>query len=571
MKETILSILRKSMSASFAKTDSRENDSLYFATLEALCFALDAADPYGGGHLEMVLLLSLALGRESGLDNMSMNALRAAALLHNIGRLGVPEHLYTRSDTLSTDEYDKLRSHPELGARILESIPFPWPVTEIVKHHSENWNGSGYPDGLRGEAIPIGARILNIAITYSALRRKRPYRDAYSLEEAVHTIEAGKGVQFDPVLVEKFAEALCKSGGSAHEADNDTPLAEGHENSVLHAISVARRESQILYEFTRALSGSLHLEKVVENILHYTQLLSSCDTCVLYLPEGSSEYLCAHGALGLNERFFYGSLARIGCYITGRVYERGEAAHASFLPADIQLWTVSDEWTPLRSTLSVPLPGGAGTCGVLNIYSSQPDAFSGETCRMLRSIASHAGKALEMANCFREYEQSAYTDALTELKNGRYLREFLEKEISRAVRDSQSFVLMNLDVDCFKQVNDTYGHSKGDELLRDIADVLRTHVRNYDLVARHGGDEFVIVLCHSSRSAAEGAAEKIKLGIDSLVARHRQQYEDFPKVGLSVGIAVYPENGTDLNLLLRYSDAAMYHDKRSRKNHRRAA
>src|SRR5204862_1042099 len=136
-------------------------------------------------------------------------ALRSAAMLHNIGRLGVPDHLLHKTDVLTAEEQEKLRSHPVLGARILASIPFPWPVVPIVRHQAEHWDGNGYPDGLRGEAIPVGARVLAVAAAYSALLRSRPFRGPLTPSRAIAEIESRPGSQFDPQVVAAFASVAA--------------------------------------------------------------------------------------------------------------------------------------------------------------------------------------------------------------------------------------------------------------------------------------------------------------------------------------------------------------------------
>ncbi len=544
---------------------------LCISVIEALGFALDAADPYGSGHLECVQNCALSTGRAMGLNEQDMTALRVAALLHNIGRLGVPEHIFRKASSLTADEMEKLRTHPVLGARILASVPFPWQVVDLVRHHAEHWDGSGYPDGLKGSHIPVGARVLAVANAYSALQHERPYRPALSPLEAIAQIEARSGTQFDPGVVAAFRSAVSQmhlEDSSGVHPSLAMTVEDGR--AALQDIALAQKESLVLQELTRALSGSLHLEAAADTLMKSVSVLTGCDGCVLFLPEPAGEYLRAVAAFGSNRRHLLGSSARVGAYLTGRAYYRNEVVHASFLADDIMLRNVSETWEAFRSTLIVPLNAGEHCVGVINLYSITPEAFDHETERVMRLVAGQAGHALESARRFKEAQESAYTDSLTGLRNNRYLREYLEKETNRTSRDGSTLAVLNIDLDQFKPINDQYGHAMGDQILKDIGDILQSHVRNYDLAARYAGDEFVVVLSRADRPGAEIAAGKLRKAVEKYAQRVALRDPQFPMLGLSIGIAICPEDGTDLQELLRKSDGAMYADKRSRRSGRAA-
>jgi diguanylate cyclase (GGDEF)-like protein len=549
---------------------------LCFSTLEALAYAIEASDPYNYGHLDCVQRCTMAMARTLNLTQEETTGLRAASLLHNIGRLGVPEHILHKVGTLTAEEQEKLRAHPVLGARILASIPFPFPVVPLVRHHAEHWDGNGYPGGLKGTEIPLGARILAVANAYSALLHPRPFRNAYTPEDALAEIESRSGTQFDPAVVAAFrsvAAQLRLESGEAMPAPSmpSEATVKDEARAALDDIAAAQRETLGLYTLAQSLAGSLHLEAVAYTLLSCTQQIVPCAASVLFLPEDDGEYLRAHAAFGANERHLLGSLARIGSYLTGRAYFRGEIMRASFLADDLMLRDVSDPWTTFRSTLIVPLMNGGKCIGTINLYAEAPNAFGLEEQRVLRLVATQAAHAIDNARRFTEVQESAYTDPLTGLRNGRYLREYLEREINRAGRDHTTIAILNLDLDKFKQVNDRYGHSMGDQALRDVAEILSTHVRNYDLAARYAGDEFVVVLSHTDRLAAEVVAAKLKRAVERHVQKLTARDPEFPAVALSIGIAIYPEEAQDMQALLCRSDAAMYEDKQARRAGREAA
>lgn len=548
---------------------------LCLSTLESLCHAIEASDPYNAGHIDCVQRCALHMAQALGLPESETEALRAAALLHNIGRLGVPDYILHKPGSLTPEEQEKLRTHPVLGARILAPIPFPWPVVEIVRHHAEHWDGQGYPDGLKGEAIPLGARILAVANAYSAWIHARPYRDAQAPETALAEIELRAGAQFDPAVVAAFRPIADQVREELGQSNSETlamhPLAPLPDTAVvearaaLHDIADAQRQTRGLAALTEALSGTLHLEAVIETVLTSVRELVPLSACALFLPEEDGEYLRAHGAVGINSRHLFGSSARIGSYLTGRAYYRGDMIRASYLAEDLVLRTVSDTWTPLRSTLIVPLTHGSTCVGTLNLYAEEPDAFGPDAQRILRLIALQAARAVDNACRFADIQKTANTDALTGLKNGRFLRVFLERELNRAHRDNSTLAVLNIDVDHFKTINDTYGHAAGDQTLRDIAGLLNAPIRSYDLAARYAGDEFVVVLPHADREQAEIVAAKLQGGVERYAQKMRAQDPSFPHVGISIGIAVAPTDGEDLQDLLRCSDAAMYQDKQRRR------
>jgi diguanylate cyclase (GGDEF)-like protein len=533
-----------------------------------------------------VLRTVCAIARGLRLSGDDMAALRAAALLHNIGRLGVPDHLLHRSGALTRDEQEKLRSHPVLGARILASIPFPWPVLPIVRHQAEHWDGTGYPDRLEGESIPQGARILAVATTYSALVRNRPFRPPFSHADALAEIESRAGSQFDAHVVKVFLDLAGaipiddETRGANRVSRNPAVTEDGrltydpgaHEaRSALEYIAAAQRETIALYTLSQAVTGSLRLDEVCETVINCAMNLVPCSACVVFLPDGDNEYLRARAASGVNARHLLGSLARVGTYLTGRAYFRGEMARVSFLADDLILRDVSDKWQPFRSTLIVPLIANGEVAGTLNLYAQDPDAFDADAQRVMRLLASQAGRAIDGALRYDTVRETAYTDALTGLRNARFLREYLERELNRASRDGSSLAVLNMDLDNFKPINDQFGHARGDQTLQEVADIFRAHVRNYDLAARHAGDEFVLVLVRTNRQEAETIAAKIKAAVERHGYRLSAREPGFPQIGVSVGIAVYPDSGRDLQSLLCSSDAAMYSDKTTRKADRPAA
>src|ERR1700758_4621120 len=183
------------------KRHAEQVSSLHLRTIEALALAIEAKDETTGEHLQRVRVYAMELAKELGLNEDETEALRAASVLHDIGKLAVPEHIISKPGKLTPEEFDKMKIHPTVGAEILEQVDFPYPVAPIVRAHHEKWDGSGYPNGLAGEDIPIGARILAAVDCLDALASDRQYRKALPLHEAMEKVVSESGKSFDPRVV----------------------------------------------------------------------------------------------------------------------------------------------------------------------------------------------------------------------------------------------------------------------------------------------------------------------------------------------------------------------------------
>ena len=196
--------------SSFGRLEDTEHhvaelNALYMSTIETLATAIDAKDDVTHDHVRRVQGAAVALAHELGLsDPQLLKAIEAAGLLHDTGKIAVPEHILNKPGKLTAAEFEKMKLHAPIGAEILSSIRFPYPVVPIVRHHHENWDGTGYPDGLRGTDIPIGARILSIVDCFDALTSDRPYRGRMSDEDAIEIVRQRRGTMYDPLIVDTF-------------------------------------------------------------------------------------------------------------------------------------------------------------------------------------------------------------------------------------------------------------------------------------------------------------------------------------------------------------------------------
>lgn len=184
----------------------------YLNTVKTVAAAIEAKDPYMKGHSERVAELAIILAKEYGLSQKELQKLEFVALLHDAGKIGISDQILNKTGALSGDEYRKIKEHSALGAEILQKIKFLSNMSDIVLHHHERYDGSGYPAGLRGTDIPLASRILAVADAYDAMTKDRPFRRAKAPLQAIEEMEKLRGVQFDPSLVLLFKTVLQKRG-----------------------------------------------------------------------------------------------------------------------------------------------------------------------------------------------------------------------------------------------------------------------------------------------------------------------------------------------------------------------
>ncbi len=544
---------------------AEEMSCLHLRTIKALALAIEAKEQSTQGHLERLSAFSMEMGRALSLSGEEMEALGAAALLHDIGKLAVPEQIINKPGRLTPEEFEKMKIHPLIGAEILSHVNFPYPVVPIVEAHHERWDGAGYPFGKKGEEIPMGARILAVLDCLDALSSERSYRRALPMAEALEQVATLAGTQYDPKVVAALKENWPRlrelTAASTHRreataGDDRYENAMQADGSFLTSIAAARQEAQMLFEISHDLGNSLSLDETLSLLSARLGRLVPYNSIVVYVK--SDNQLLPQHIAGDHFRVLSSLTPHIGEGLSGWVAEKGTPI-LNGNPA-LEFGSIADRSRvpDLTTAVSVPLNSPSATIGVLTLYrAADTEVFNRDDLRILLAISSKVALSMENALRFQQAESSATTDYLTGLPNARSLFVHLDEEISRCKREGNSLAIMVCDLDGFKLINDQFGHLEGNKVLHLFAQLLRSASRNYDYVGRMGGDEFVIIAPGLKPDAAAMRAER--MNESAMEAGTRVCGE--PTLSVSVGSAFLPEDGEDAEQLLAVADQRMYAQK----------
>jgi len=550
---------------------------LHLRTIEGLALAIDAKDHTTHEHLHRVRTYALEIAKELGLGEQDLDALRAAALLHDIGKLAVPDHIINKPGRLTPQEFEKMKIHPIVGADILEKVAFPYPVAPIVRAHHERWDGKGYPDGLGGENIPIGARILAAVDCLDALASDRQYRKAVSLDEAMRQVAREAGKAFDPIVIailqrryleferyairgldearkdsHSFSYNVERGGGPGAGFQLDHQNRRGSQTDFLSSIASARQEAHTLFELSQDLGNSLSLDETLSLVAMRLRKLVPYDSLVAFVRKG--DLLLPEFVTGDHFRLLSSLAIPVGTGLCGWVAQNatpiinGNPAVETGFAHDAKMTSEP------RSALAVPLEGVTGLVGVLALYQAEPDAFTADHLRVLQVITSRVALFIENALKYREAESSATVDYLTGMANARALSLHLEQELARCRREHSTIAVMVCDLNGFKQINDRYGHLAGDKVLKTFASLIHEVCREYDYAARMGGDEFVII----APNMTPGSVSERSVLLSSLAQQAGREVCGKDFLSLSLGAAFYPQDGSDTEQLLAEADRRMY-------------
>ncbi|HVR89213.1 MAG TPA: GAF domain-containing protein [Candidatus Limnocylindria bacterium] len=520
-----------------------ELDDAYLSTVSRLTAMIQARDGYQEDHQRRVAADAVALGKRLGFNDERLRDLRYASLFHSLGKIGVPAAVLAKSAPLTPDERRMVQEHPLLGARILESIQFLRDVVPIVRHANERWDGSGYPGGLAGEAIPLSARVLAVAISYEAMLAARPYRVAIGAEAAVAELRQLAGKWYDPGVVREFV-AMIEGRGAVAAAEEE--------------IGAGSRELAILAEITPEFHTLLDMQQLLARILGILERHMPGSSFTILLREESTGDLVVRAAAGRQIDLAGPTRVPTGRGLSGWVVEHGESQIVDDVRGDPRY--VGDP--SVRAEMVVPLLSSGRTIGVLVLSHASVGVYGQRDLTLLQAVAAQIAAAIDVAELHERLTRAANSDALTGIHNYGYFYGRLEEEVARAERRATPLAVAYFDIDGLKRVNDTYGHLAGDAVLRELGHTIGRRVRAEDVPARYGGDEFAIVMPETPRDEAEKVVQRLMDELDACVVE-LPDATTIPMPARSWGIASYPLDGKTAKALVENADTRAYARKRA--------
>ena len=554
----------------------REMSDLHLATVEALALAIDAKDQTATSHIRRVQGYAAGIAQAMGMSEPDIQGLRTAALLHDIGKLAVPEHILSKPGPLTQEEFQRMQVHPQVGAEIIAHVPFPYPVAPIIQSHHERWDGKGYPSGLSGQAIPFGARILAAVDYFDALTSDRPFHKALSREEALEHVKQEAGHALDPSVVETLVRLLpdleataALDGEPAQPVRIQSRRASGAGSvevppkNVFQDIALAHREIYALYEIAQSMGTSLGVADTMALVASKLSNLVPLKACALFLHEESGDLLRCRFATGVDAELLQTLVVQNGEGLVGWVGRNHRPLVNARPAADLEASGVNGV-TSLMSALVCPLLFDERLIGTLAVYHTEQGVYTDDHRRLLDRVAEQAAGVINNSVVFEQTKRDSLTDPLTGLPNTRFMFVHLTRELARAERLGTEVSLLVMDLDRFKEINDSHGHHVGDRALREVARVLRNGIRPYDICVRYAGDEFVVVLSGCNAADADQKRKELQQAIEDIPFEVRPGR--YQKLGSSFGYSVFPHDGVAYESLLATADKRMYQDKAERKS-----
>jgi diguanylate cyclase (GGDEF)-like protein/putative nucleotidyltransferase with HDIG domain len=550
---------------------------LHLSTVEALALAIDAKDQTATSHIRRVQRYAAAVAQAIGMSPDEVQAVRMAALLHDIGKLAVPEHILSKPGPLTEEEFLKVQIHPQIGAEIIGAVPFPYPVAPLILAHHERWDGKGYPNRLQGEQIPLGARILSVVDYFDALTSDRPYHAALSDSEALAIIRGEASAALDPAVVTLFVSMLPHLRANARRKPEVTrhfsfeggsrpaslPGDDGRDEAkVFHEIAHAHREIYALYDIAQSMGTGLGVSDTMALIASKLRHVVPFASCALFFHDATTDTFACRFATGVDAALLRPLVIKQGEGVVGWVGANRRPLLNARPAADFEAAGVADK-TMLACSLVAPLTVRDRLVGTLAVYATCAGTFTENHRRLLDRVSEQAAGVISNALVFEQAKHDSLTDPLTGLPNARFMFAHLARELARAARLESEVSVLVMDIDEFKSINDRFGHPVGDRALRDIAQVMRAAIRPYDSCVRYAGDEFVIVLS----GCGPEAGDLKRLELQGLL--EKLHFEASPgqvlELGGSIGMASFPSDGDTYEVLLAVADRRMYDDKARRK------
>jgi putative nucleotidyltransferase with HDIG domain len=376
---------------------------LYLSTIETLAMAVDAKDQITHGHIRRVQVYAVELAKRLGVDEASqLKAIEAAALLHDMGKLAIPEHILNKPGKLTAAEFETMKRHADIGADLLSSIRFPYPVVPIVRHHHEHWNGEGYPSGISGTDIPLGSRILAVVDCFDALNSDRPYRPRLSIADASKILRERRGTMYDPLVVDQFLSGYDEIAAAAVITGENAPTllvshatgVSGSGSNALEEIRAVAADGAVLAAARQEILDARGITEVMSGVAQAVRQLTPSSGCAYFRYSSDTDDLVCESVSGEKFDYLLGHRLRLGERVTGWVAANRQTISNSDAVLDLGQASMMVDPRP-RSAVSTPVTGLQGHLyGVLTAYSPLADIYTHRHVYAFEQLAAALGEHL---------------------------------------------------------------------------------------------------------------------------------------------------------------------------------
>lgn len=495
------------------------NQSLSVEMVLSLAKLIDERDPYTHNHSANVAQYATELAKAINYPPEKYNLITMAGLLHDIGKIGIADAILHKPGRLTNGEREIMMTHAIKGAQVLQPVRGLHYIIPAVKHHHENYNGTGYPSRITGEEIPIEARILNITDAYDTMASNRVYRQAMSKEEIIKEFQKMSGIQFDPVLVPVFLNMLPSFTELDHhskyiEINKPKPVVEDFSDKKLNINEFSAQRLRAFFNIIRAIGSTLDPKEVLHRSVNAAKSLLMADYTCFWLYENEElkpvcwtmgfEFTeCPCFRIKDNDMISYVAYRRIPVIVTDFMQEKR--------------FKISDyiNKKQLTSAIVVPAESAERLIGIVTVYTKAIRNFNIDDVTIITALAEQTATALENAQIHQKKTDLPNTDSLTNLYNHRFFYEHLNFEINRSKRYKNNFSLIMMNIDRFKEYNELNGYFFGDETLKAIGEIIKNSARQVDIAARYSGEEFAIITPECNLEQSIVLAKRLKKTIFS--------------------------------------------------------
>lgn len=539
-----------------AEKHLKEQEDLYLRTVESLALAVDAKDQTTYGHIRRVKVYSMGLARLCGIkDQNELRAIETGSLLHDIGKLAIDDYILNKPGRLSKVEFEKMKVHAAAGDEILQQVCFPFPVAKYVRYHHERWDGLGYPDGLKGEEIPLGARILAIADAFDAIRYSRPYKMSVETGEALEILKNQAGTVFDPRLVQLFTDNIGELEQEAARESGNAPqlsfrkyfetIDQNVPAELPSSIPQAEISSELisLSEFCASVCECLEFRDVFPVLVSRLKALVPFSSCVIYLDTGENR-LAASYASGVQAEFIQNHVIAMGAGISGWAAAHRRPMMNTRPALDFQ--TVNAGLAQLSDALVVPIIHAGEALGTISLYEEQPQSYNRQHLDIMQMVADFVAPLLSESKRSEQSKPEDVVDRVTGVHRISYLTAVAPQLISSAAENRLPLSLIHLELADLSRIVRIYGTDLGDLSLKRIAECIKHELRETDVLVRYGYHGFVAVLPGVRDEQANRCAKRLKQQIDSEFSDAGQGH-----IHCRIGVSGYPKDGTTIPALLQ--------------------